>query len=74
MLRSKLLLSFKEAVLKIGLRFMVQIILPIGQLNLFKQENLRNVGFGRLVLISLEKTLESGQLNIHFKLMYLKEI
>ena len=52
MLRSKLLLSFKEAVLKIGLRFMVQIILPIGQLNLCKQENLRNVGFGRLVLIS----------------------
>ena len=52
MLRSKLLFSLKEAVLKIGLRFMVPIILPIGQLKFCQQENLRNVGFGRLVLIS----------------------
>ena len=51
MLSSKLLVSLKEAVLKIGLGFMVQITLPIGQLNLGKQENLINVGFGRLVLI-----------------------
>ena len=67
MLSSKMLVSLKEAVLKIGLGFMVQITLPIGQLNLGKQEELNKCGFWQTGPNFLRKDIGEWPIKLTFQ-------